>query len=135
MKPFLTPFMFLLIVIMTNCSPEQRIENDLDFEAEIEKRNDINCVNSTPCTEPNYVFPTCQPLNCQCFSINYDESLTLEEIYCIRYAYFKCYPDLKLNVFQSTADPYLESWCLPIGKSGITLSSTIDTDPRVDDGD
>jgi len=130
MKSFFLPLL-IAVLFFTSCSQEY-ISTERSIEADIQIRTDYDCIQNATC-DVDYDFPVKGPGSYNCFSVTFDNSLTLGEIYCLKQAYFKCFPQLRLTILQPT-DSYLEMWCLPVGKPLNSLSTTMDDDPRVDDG-
>ena len=130
MKSFFFP-LIIAVVFLSSCS-EDFIPIENHSEAEIQKRSNFECVENAGC-EVNYVFLTKDSWYYNCFTVKFDSTLTLDEIYCVKYAYFSCFQHLRLGLLQPS-DPYMEVWCFPTGKPVGGISTTIDADPRVDDG-
>ncbi len=130
MKSFLFPLL-VAVLFFSSCS-QDFISQESHIDADIEKRSNYSCIEDAICEE-NYLFRLKGPGSYKCFEVTFHKNLTLEEIYCIKQAYFKCFPLLCMAIIQST-NPYTETWCFPTGKPLNGISTTMDSDPRVDDG-
>lgn len=131
MKPFL---LSLLVIVLTfaSCSQDYNIEPDEFSEIPTHKRTNAECIDIVKCDE-DYEFCTVDPhQDYYCFTITYESTLSVEEVNCVRHAYFSCFYYLCLSTDQPV-NPSLESWCFPIdtGKPLKSLSKTIISDPRI----
>jgi len=131
MKSILLPF-FTITLFLASCG-QNNIDADNEVNINIETRSNYECIENVTC-DLDYDFPIKKSGAYNCFLVTFDESLNLAEIHCLKHAYFSCFPHLRLSLLQ-TDDAYSEMWCYPIGKPLNGLSTTIDSDPRVDDGD
>ncbi len=124
-------FAILLVALLTaSCSQEPVISSSANLSMETMENSKTHCVYSTLC-DVNYTFPIRNGANYDCFSVIYDNSLTIAEIQCVRYNYFNCFPLLALDKTQP-ADPYQDDWCyLNIGRPLKSLSKIIKSDPRL----
>ncbi len=133
MKTLLLP-LSICILFFASCSQDNITTTDNIIEADIQKRNDYECVQNDPC-DSNYVFRLKDPrVEYHCISIIFDPALETEELYCLRQAYFECFSYLHLEVSEpgSIED---EIWCYPldlhIPSRTKALSETIVRDPRL----
>ncbi len=129
---------FLLLAIsvlfFASCSQDNITATYNTIEVDIEKRNNYACVQKDVPCDLDYVPPIIIPSASQsynCFLVTFDDSLTSEEIHCLKYAYFTCFHLLRMAFIESD-DPYQEMWCYPIGRQ--TISNTIDIDLRMNTG-
>lgn len=132
-----TPIYIGLVVIACSlfvaCSQEETIENEginlIINNAQTENnRNSYGGCGDIACDE-NYVFPT--GFGGEVHVIEYDSSLTMEEIHCIRHAYFVCYTDLKISIFDPSGSDYVEAWVRETWHPDDDLDVTICNDPRL----
>lgn len=131
----------VLSMIFFSCSNEEIIESqqeNLLFTVEDPGQtegNGFGGVTGPPCIQnpcdPNYVFKTVLPggTSYRTILIEYDLSLTAEEIHCIRQEYFECFSLLRYSLLQTT-NIYEDNWRIPSGKPGDNVSQTSCNDPR-----
>jgi hypothetical protein len=129
-------FLFILAVLAFACSQEEVVEAEdenlfITEDATTQSRNGGPICAIELC-DPDYVFPTVLPNNMQyrSFTVYFDTRLTAAEIQCVRYEYFRCFPLLRLSLFQSTYI-YDEIWRIPVGKPDDQVSNSACNDPRL----
>lgn len=92
----------------------------------------MHCVFKSRECDTNFLFPTKVPApGYSIIQVTYNAALTIDEVFCVRYDYFTCFPNLKM----STAQPlhtHEDEWLRPIGRPGDDLANTTTTDPRIE---
>ncbi len=121
-------------VLLISCTQEPTLD-ELNAESSTFSTADENEKTYFDCN-PNYVFRIHDSRanfhqSNVFFTIEYDRSLTLAEIACIRQEYFSQEDfDLAL-VLPQPEDPYQDRWSSSFGQPGQSTSTTIGTDPRL----
>ena len=121
----------LAVACSSEETPEVQPQQTADIEQTQEQSNPSYNMNCNLCRQ-GYVFPVNYggPAYTQ-IDVTFSNSLTTDELYCLKFKYFECWYKgyLFRTLVQPDNDPYTETWLVQNGKPEGDLLNDICNDP------